>query len=490
MSRARDLGSAFSSSSSLTSDTEVSSYLSTINSPSIINPTISLTNNVIYAAGLNKDYMVKSYDGTTWTQLTFPGFCYRELRIMNGKFCAIGTYSNSVATTAGLVYSNDNGLNWTTVTLPVSDVWKGGGYINNKYVVVGINNAVYSTDLVNWTTVSFPDLGSAGGYENYWNGVKLVNGRMYAFRDTLGLYTDNGTTWNTITYPVSNMKNIIYANNKYTLIGTNNSASSTDGLTNWVTSAMPSSGSWEGLAYGNGVYVAHKEATMDMAYSSDAVTWSSSSYTAASSYSFSGIQYFNGKFIGLTDSSADFGIYSTNGITWTNFTKGVASGEGFNVLLPTVENATVSTIEMSQLDGVASSVQAQLNARPVKGRFNYAYNAAGKVTGISGASSDLVSTSITTNGYPVHILVTGDAENGTAGAWAKLQLFRGTTAIGNIVHVEGSAGSENIPFALQIIDSRAAGTYTYSLKTIETAGGSFNFGETSGPVITVLELGR
>ena len=125
-----------------------------------------------------------------------------------------------------------------------------------------------------------------------------------------------------------------------------------------------------------------------------------------------------------------------------------------------------------------------------KGAFNYVQTLGTKVTGISGASTAIVSATITTNGYPVHIFVTGDAENNASGAWARIQLFRGSTAIGNIVHVEGSAGSENIPFALQFIDSQVAGTYTYSLRTLDTAGGTYNFGESNGPVITVLELGR
>lgn len=125
-----------------------------------------------------------------------------------------------------------------------------------------------------------------------------------------------------------------------------------------------------------------------------------------------------------------------------------------------------------------------------KGALNYTQTLGTKVTGISGASSAIVSASITTTGYPVHIVVTGDAENNGAGAWARLQLFRGSTAIGNKVHVEGSAGSENIPFTLQFIDSQAAGAYTYSLRTLDTAGGTFNFGETDGPTITLLELGK
>jgi len=163
----------------------------------------------------------------------------------------------------------------------------------------------------------------------------------------------------------------------------------------------------------------------------------------------------------------------------------------------TVSGITKSMVGLANVDNtsdanksVSTATQTALDLKANKGAFNYVQTLGTKVTGISGASSALVSATITTNGYPVHIFATGDAENGGAGAWARLQLFRGTTAIGNIVHVEGSAGSENIPFALQFIDSQVAGTYTYSIKTLDTAGGTFNFGETSGPVITVLELGK
>ena len=161
-----------------------------------------------------------------------------------------------------------------------------------------------------------------------------------------------------------------------------------------------------------------------------------------------------------------------------------------------VSGITKSMVGLGNIDNttdankpVSTATQTALDLKANKGAFNYVQTLGTKVTGVSGASSAIVSASITTNGYPVHIFVTGDAENGGAGAWARLQLFRGSTAIGNIVHVEGSAGSENIPFALQFIDSQVAGTYAYSLRTLDTAGGTFNFGESNGPVITVLELG-
>ena len=315
----------------------------------------------LYAAGLNKAYFVKSYDGITWAQISNPGFCYNSLVNMNGILAAIGTTSNSVATTSGIIYSSNNGSTWQTPTLTSSDVWYGGGYINNKYVVVGRSNAPYSTDLITWTNVTMPDVGSAGGVENYWVNVEEVNGRIYTYRLTNGAYTTNGTTWTEITYPFA-VNDIVYANNKYTITGTNAVASSTDGITNWVTQSMPSNGSWGPIEYANGTYVVFKQSSTAAAYSTDAITWTEVSYGSVG-YSFDDIEYINERFIALPSSSADIVYSSTNGVTWTSYAKGLAVGEGFNSLLTITETTSVSGRELGSLDGITSPVQSQLNAK-------------------------------------------------------------------------------------------------------------------------------
>lgn len=124
------------------------------------------------------------------------------------------------------------------------------------------------------------------------------------------------------------------------------------------------------------------------------------------------------------------------------------------------------------------------------GAFNYAQTIGTKVTNVNSSGVTLVSASITTNGYPVHVIVTGDADPTTSGGWLRLKLYRGSTAIGNVIQCESSAAGENTPYALQIIDTPAAGTYTYSLKTTEVAGSAFNFGEVDGPVMCIMELGK
>ncbi len=123
------------------------------------------------------------------------------------------------------------------------------------------------------------------------------------------------------------------------------------------------------------------------------------------------------------------------------------------------------------------------------GAFNYAQTLGTKVSDVNSTGVTLVNASITTNGYPVHIIATGDADPTSAGGWLRIQLYRGSTPIGNIIQCESSAQGENTPYALQIIDTPAAGTYTYSLKTTAVVG-TFNFGEVDGPVMCVMELGK
>lgn len=139
------------------------------------------------------------------------------------------------------------------------------------------------------------------------------------------------------------------------------------------------------------------------------------------------------------------------------------------------------------ITGGASSAGTSLTGGST-GAMNYAQTVGTKQSAIFSAGTTIVSVSITTNGYPTQVTVTGDMENNSAGGWVILQLYRDSTAIGNPVHAESSAGSENVPYALSVVDAPAAGTYTYALKINNSAGGTFNFGESNGPVITAVEL--
>ena len=126
----------------------------------------------------------------------------------------------------------------------------------------------------------------------------------------------------------------------------------------------------------------------------------------------------------------------------------------------------------------------------VKGSVNYSQTGGGSLVtlGASVSPQTILSVSLTTYGNPVMICAYGDAENTGTGYWSKLQLWRDSTALGAIVHTEGSAASENTPFAFTYIDAPAAGTYTYYLKANEINGGNIKFGESTAPILNAREL--
>ena len=107
--------------------------------------------------------------------------------------------------------------------------------------------------------------------------------------------------------------------------------------------------------------------------------------------------------------------------------------------------------------------------------LNYKIGNLGQVSA-SATGSTLQSASITTSGYPVQVTVTGDAEPVGSG-WHRLQIYRDSTAIGQILHVQTTTGGVNMTVAMSTIDTPVAGTYTYSVKIVGTNGMSATYTE-------------
>lgn len=114
----------------------------------------------------------------------------------------------------------------------------------------------------------------------------------------------------------------------------------------------------------------------------------------------------------------------------------------------------------------------------------------GSVYTYTGATlpATIVSVTITTSGYPVQIVCSGDANPLSTGGWGAINLYRDSTVIGQKVQFESSAANENNPYSLSVIDTPPKGTYTYSLKIVSNSGGNVAFGENEGPIIYAIEL--
>jgi hypothetical protein len=144
----------------------------------------------------------------------------------------------------------------------------------------------------------------------------------------------------------------------------------------------------------------------------------------------------------------------------------------------------------SVLTSFSSSVDSRLDtleASIISGSVNYVQVLGNRRTGITTTGVSIISGSITTMGNPVQIMVTGDANPVNVSSWTRLQIYRNETAIGNIVQVENSSNL-NVPYCVNVIDTASAGTYTYSMRTVSGISGLFDFGESTGPTLTAVEL--
>ena len=171
------------------------------------------------------------------------------------------------------------------------------------------------------------------------------------------------------------------------------------------------------------------------------------------------------------------GTQGAQGVSGTSGTSGVSIDSG-------------SFATTSSLNTLSSSVDSRLDTLElsiISGSPNYTQVLGNRRTGITTTGVSIISGSITTTGNPVQIMVTGDANPVNVTSWTRLQIFRDENSIGNIVQVENSSNL-NVPYCLNVIDTPSAGTYTYSMRTVSGISGLFDFGESTGPTLTAVEL--
>ena len=182
------------------------------------------------------------------------------------------------------------------------------------------------------------------------------------------------------------------------------------------------------------------------------------------------------------------GNVSSGNITTT----GIISASG-NITGGTVIATNIGNVAALNLDGNVANVLLGDgtfgNTPSTLGALNYSQNSLSTTTTVTTTDSfpyTILSTTLTTGGNPVQVIVTGDV-NPLAAGNGKVQLYRDSTAIGQPVTYEASAADENNPYALQIIDTPSFGTYTYALKVVSLTANS-QFGETNGPVLSAIEI--
>jgi hypothetical protein len=135
---------------------------------------IAYGNNIWLALPNGSQTVAKSTDGITWTSLTLPyatgGGTWQSIAYGNGHWVII------VSGGTRALYSNSDGQQWKTATLPNTVSWSRVTYGNGLFVAVssdGVNRVMTSPDGITWTS----EIAAAA---NSWRGVTYGNGIFLA----------------------------------------------------------------------------------------------------------------------------------------------------------------------------------------------------------------------------------------------------------------------------------------------------------------------
>lgn len=210
------------------------------------------------------------------------------------------------------------GQTWVNTTPAAANNWKSVAFGNGLFVAVSItgagNRVMTSPDGITWTT-------RASAADNNWSDICWGNNLFVAVSSTGGvnsvMTSPNGVAWTLRTTPSSGWQGVTYGNALYVAVGGTAVMTSPDGIT-WTarTGAVPS-GLLRSVSYGNAVYVA-VSALGDCMTSPDGITWTLTTPTAPVLAGMTDIVFGGGIFVAMGGAG---NIYTTpDGVDWTTRT--------------------------------------------------------------------------------------------------------------------------------------------------------------------------
>ena len=241
----------------------------------------------------------------------------------------------------GTVYSNLNG-NCSTLYSNLSS-WSGQNFYHydatNALTQAGtanripFNNPIVAFgERVGGTPLYFSQSYSFGIYagDPVVSNLPVVIHAYY--RNNTPLVTTNATittnfVWSTATMPQNQWNGLAFGNGTFVAIGGdagNDAAYSTNGTngTNWNVSTLPGTYNWESVAYGSNKFVAVDFFSSLAAYSTNGINWTAT--TLPNSNNWQAVTYGNGIFVAIAynptnvvGSTPTNAAYSANGINWT-----------------------------------------------------------------------------------------------------------------------------------------------------------------------------
>jgi hypothetical protein len=166
-------------------------------------------------------------NGSTWNYSdlisngTAPGYIlYDTIGYGDGKFIALG-YDNVTNSSLTGCYSDDGGVSWNKITLPINAIWNDIAYGNGRYIVTArlSLSGIHSTDGINWTVFRQPLTGTPSvtfGGEVF----TMIDNGLSAF------YSTNGVSWSAAALPGNEpwaTSRVCWTGDQYIAFGTNNS---------------------------------------------------------------------------------------------------------------------------------------------------------------------------------------------------------------------------------------------------------------------------
>lgn len=284
-----------------------------------------------------------SIDGINWTAVSCPSNTWQSVTYGNGMFVAVadGTGDN--------IMVSPDGISWTSLTDYDDDyldvIWGGDMFVIAPYVS---SNRLYSFDGISWTTGS-----TAAPSFNF--GITYGNGRYVTCGASGGTtYSLNGVNWTNVSLSGA-FYDIVYNKGLFVLVGNSGSvrkAYSTN-ATSWTTIT---SGSYSrAITYGEGVFVSLNTSGGGIEYSYDGINWTAKS-SAVESNAWEGVCYGNGMFVAV--SSTGTNRVTTSGNTnsyvqldyWPNGVRDKDKGDVDVTTLGTVwtvDTSAITTIKIA-----------------------------------------------------------------------------------------------------------------------------------------------
>ena len=263
-------------------------------------------------------------DGSAWT-LESASHSDNWQSVTYGLGLFVSVSANNGAGTDRVMTSPD-GLAWTAQVTPSASAWDDITFGNGLFVAVSSNGTssgqmiMTSADAINWTLRNTP-------IDTAWVGITNGNGLFLAVaRDSQSvMISSDGISWTAHVSAANNTwRNAAYGNSTFVVIGeaggSNQAMTSPDGVS-WTLRGTPLSNiNWQGLAFGNGIFVATSAGgvnTSSVMTSPDGITWTLRTVPVARTWD--EVIFGNGIFIAIERGAGGKVMTSSDGITWVEY---------------------------------------------------------------------------------------------------------------------------------------------------------------------------